>query len=148
MDDTDQFADTDLLMRCMLLAFEYYPMHAGDGSTGAVPTKPTNLTNGSPHEQSINSTTDFTRAASLSATGHLPYTTAILGEDVGIHPSFAATENAHDFLADCMRPTQTRPYDMAWELKALWTVLFGIMLLVAIVGNCIVIWIVLGKRVT
>lgn len=50
-----------------------------------------------------------------------------------------------DFMTECMKPSPKRPYEFSWEQKALWAFLFGVMLMVAIVGNCIVIWIVLGK---
>lgn len=51
-----------------------------------------------------------------------------------------------DFMTECMKPSSKRPYEFSWEQKALWAFLFGVMLIVAIVGNCIVIWIVLGKH--
>lgn len=53
---------------------------------------------------------------------------------------------ARDLLADCLvKPQPKRPFEIPWEQKTLWVVLFGAMLIIAIVGNCIVIWIVLGK---
>ena len=50
-------------------------------------------------------------------------------------------------MSECLTPSVStkRPYEISWEQKTLWAFLFGIMLIVAIVGNCIVIWIVLGK---
>lgn len=48
-------------------------------------------------------------------------------------------------MTDCAKPTRERPYEMSWEQTVFWVVMFAPMLLVAIVGNCIVIWIVLGK---
>lgn len=50
-----------------------------------------------------------------------------------------------DFITDCFKPSPRRPYEIPWEQKAMWAFLFGSMLLIAIIGNCIVIWIVLGK---
>ncbi|KAJ6640304.1 Tachykinin-like peptides receptor 86C [Pseudolycoriella hygida] len=54
--------------------------------------------------------------------------------------------NEGDFMSECMKPSHKRPYEFSWEQKALWACLFGVMLMVAIVGNCIVIWIVLAHR--
>ena len=50
-------------------------------------------------------------------------------------------------MTDCLFPAPTRPYDLSWEQKTVWCFLFGTMLFVAITGNCIVLWIVLGKRI-
>lgn len=51
-----------------------------------------------------------------------------------------------DFITDCFKPSPRRPYEIPWEQKTLWAFLFGGMLLIAIIGNCIVIWIVLGMQ--
>lgn len=50
-------------------------------------------------------------------------------------------------MNECLKiaPITKRPYETSWEQKALWGFLFGTMLLIAIIGNCIVIWIVVGK---
>ncbi|KAI9580786.1 hypothetical protein GQX74_013287 [Glossina fuscipes] len=53
---------------------------------------------------------------------------------------------AIDFLTECLFPSPTRPYELPWEQKTMWAIVFGIMLLVAITGNCIVLWIVTGHR--
>jgi tachykinin-like receptor len=51
-----------------------------------------------------------------------------------------------EFLGDCLFSTKNRkPYELPWQQKILWSLLFGIMLVIAISGNCIVLWIVLGK---
>uniref|UniRef100_A0A1B0AZD6 G-protein coupled receptors family 1 profile domain-containing protein n=1 Tax=Glossina palpalis gambiensis TaxID=67801 RepID=A0A1B0AZD6_9MUSC len=52
-----------------------------------------------------------------------------------------------DFLTECLFPSPTRPYELPWEQKTMWAIVFGIMLLVAITGNCIVLWIVTVKDV-
>lgn len=49
-------------------------------------------------------------------------------------------------MNECSKPAQERPYEMSLGQTALWVVMFAPMLLVAILGNCIVIWIVLGKH--
>lgn len=50
-----------------------------------------------------------------------------------------------DFINECLKSPPVRPYEISVEQKALWTFLFGTMLFIAIVGNSIVLWIVLGK---
>lgn len=60
--------------------------------------------------------------------------------------TFIANHFYRDFITDCFKPSPVRrPYEIPWEQKAMWAFLFGSMLLIAIIGNCIVIWIVLGK---
>lgn len=134
--------DTDLLMHCMLLAFQYYPRMdqlkepplLGDNHTAAVA------------QRLLNSTADDARAHGFGAyVTTATNSTATTASFTTVHPSYAAASNARDFIADCTRASPQRPYDLPWELKALWAFLFAGMLLVAIVGNCIVIWIVLGK---
>lgn len=49
-----------------------------------------------------------------------------------------------DFISECLKSPPVRPYEISVEQKALWTFLFGTMLFIAIIGNSIVIWIVLG----
>lgn len=128
--------DTKLLMHCVLLAFQYYPPHPVANSTAM---------------RLLNESSSDDIGAVLAP----PATTTT------VHPSYATTHNARDFIADCTKTTESssshqlpagsstttttnRPYDLSWELKLLWIFLFSAMLLVAIVGNCIVIWIVLG----
>ncbi|XP_017462280.1 PREDICTED: tachykinin-like peptides receptor 86C [Rhagoletis zephyria] len=53
---------------------------------------------------------------------------------------------AKDFLTECLFPSPTRPYELPWEQKTIWAIIFGVMLFVAIAGNCIVLWIVAGHR--
>ncbi|XP_050337582.1 tachykinin-like peptides receptor 86C [Bactrocera neohumeralis] len=54
--------------------------------------------------------------------------------------------DAKDFLTECLFPSPTRPYELPWEQKTIWAIIFGMMLFVAIAGNCIVLWIVAGHR--
>ena len=49
-----------------------------------------------------------------------------------------------DFISECLFPA-SRPYDLAWWQKLMWTIIFAAMLLVSTGGNTIVMWIVLGK---
>ncbi|EJY57886.1 AAEL017544-PA, partial [Aedes aegypti] len=49
-----------------------------------------------------------------------------------------------EFITECLFPTTKSPYELPWQLKTAWGVVFGAMLLVAITGNSIVLWIVLG----
>ncbi|KAF4517729.1 hypothetical protein B566_EDAN002934 [Ephemera danica] len=50
-----------------------------------------------------------------------------------------------DFLSDCLFPLKPRPFALHWGQKLAWTALFAAMLLVAVGGNTIVMWVVLGK---
>ncbi|XP_059617778.1 tachykinin-like peptides receptor 86C [Phlebotomus argentipes] len=49
------------------------------------------------------------------------------------------------FVKECFR-SATQAYELPWEQKAIWGVIFGAMLFIAITGNCIVLWIVLAHR--
>nr|BAO01084.1 neuropeptide GPCR A34 [Nilaparvata lugens] len=49
-------------------------------------------------------------------------------------------------LHDCLYPNNSHPYFLPWWQKAIWTSLFGAMLLVSTTGNTTVIWIVLAHR--
>lgn len=51
-----------------------------------------------------------------------------------------------EFITECLFPTTKSPYELPWQLKTAWGVVFGAMLLVAITGNSIVLWIVLAHR--
>lgn len=58
---------------------------------------------------------------------------------------FDQSLTARSLIHGCLlKSVPKRPYELSWEQKTLWAILFSIMLAVAIVGNCIVIWIVLG----
>lgn len=136
--------ETDLLMRCMLLAFQYYP-------PSALPQQPL-AHNLSSTAQFVNDTANLVEtgipatiitAITNAATGATA--TTIITTTTTVHPSLEVSDNARDFMADCTRSSPERPYDLSLELKLMWACLFGAMLLVAIVGNCIVIWIVLGE---
>lgn len=52
---------------------------------------------------------------------------------------------SRDFLTECLFPSPTRPYELPWEQKTIWAIVFGLMMFVAIAGNGIVLWIVTGK---
>ncbi|XP_049798193.1 tachykinin-like peptides receptor 86C [Schistocerca nitens] len=47
---------------------------------------------------------------------------------------------------DCVWPPPPRPYQLHWTIKLAWSLLYGLMLSVATVGNSTVIWIVLAHR--
>lgn len=52
-----------------------------------------------------------------------------------------------DRLAQCLEPPPTdRPYLLPWWQQLTWTLAFGAMLLVAVGGNAIVMWIVIGEQ--
>lgn len=73
-------------------------------------------------------------------------------KNVDLLPKFRIISRTHfyfifrDFITECFKPSPRRPYEIPWEQKALWALLFGFMLLIGIIGNCIVIWIVLGRH--
>jgi hypothetical protein len=50
-----------------------------------------------------------------------------------------------EFLSDCLFPLKPRPFALHWGQKLAWTSLFAAMLLVAVGGNTIVMWVVLGE---
>jgi hypothetical protein len=64
--------------------------------------------------------------------------------------TLAETENPvkrtalENLMSQCLFPS-SRPYDLAWWQKLVWTVVFASMLVVSTGGNAIVMWIVLGK---
>ncbi|CAO1429904.1 unnamed protein product [Diamesa hyperborea] len=73
----------------------------------------------------------------------------ILGEIVSKHRSIHVNLILlyfREFITECLFVSPTRPYELPWQQKSAWAVLFGAMLLVAITGNCIVLWIVLAHR--
>lgn len=51
-----------------------------------------------------------------------------------------------DKLSVCLFPGQQKPFDLPWWEKLSWALIFSAMLLVAIGGNAIVMWIVLGEQ--
>ncbi|XP_046605787.1 tachykinin-like peptides receptor 86C isoform X1 [Neodiprion virginianus] len=57
-----------------------------------------------------------------------------------------AREQLRDKLSVCLFPGQPKPYDLPWWEKLSWALVFTAMLLVAIGGNAIVMWIVLAHR--
>lgn len=54
---------------------------------------------------------------------------------------------AKDRLHDCVYPLPEPSHNISWWHKLTWTSVFIAMLVVAIVGNLIVIWIVAGKKI-
>ncbi len=48
-------------------------------------------------------------------------------------------------MYECLFPSPNRRYELPWTQKAAYCVFFGAMLVVAITGNSIVLWIVLGN---
>uniref|UniRef100_A0A182XW37 G-protein coupled receptors family 1 profile domain-containing protein n=1 Tax=Anopheles stephensi TaxID=30069 RepID=A0A182XW37_ANOST len=74
----------------------------------------------------------------------------VLGEMItrsrGYVPKSADLLTLREFITECLFPTTKSPYELPWQLKTAWGVVFGAMLLVAITGNCIVLWIVLAHR--
>ncbi|GAB0086194.1 tachykinin-like peptides receptor 99D [Sergentomyia squamirostris] len=55
-------------------------------------------------------------------------------------------DSIRQFMTECLIPSSTLAYELPWEQKTIWGVIFGAMLLIAITGNCIVLWIVLAHR--
>jgi hypothetical protein len=51
------------------------------------------------------------------------------------------------FLTECLFPTQSRPHVLPWWQKLVWAMVFAAMLAVAVGGNAIVMWIVLGQLI-
>lgn len=52
----------------------------------------------------------------------------------------------HDRITDCVFANQERPFDLPWWQKLFWSLIYAVIVLVAIGGNSIVMWIVLGKE--
>ncbi|CAB3368305.1 Hypothetical predicted protein [Cloeon dipterum] len=65
-------------------------------------------------------------------------------EDNSLHP--VRKKALLQFMSDCLYPAQQRPFALPWWQKTAWSVVFGAMLLVAVGGNTIVMWIVLAHR--
>ncbi|XP_049537972.1 tachykinin-like peptides receptor 86C [Anopheles darlingi] len=74
----------------------------------------------------------------------------VLGEMItrsrGYVPKSDDLLTLREFITECLFPTTKSPYELPWQLKTAWGVVFGAMLLVAITGNSIVLWIVLAHR--
>ncbi|KAL9693792.1 hypothetical protein quinque_013077 [Culex quinquefasciatus] len=74
----------------------------------------------------------------------------VLGEMITLGRSHVPREDEpvtlREFITECLFPTTKSPYELPWQQKMAWGVVFGAMLLVAITGNCIVLWIVLAHR--
>lgn len=58
---------------------------------------------------------------------------------------FFTSWKLRQFMTECLYPSSTLAYELPWEQKTIWGVIFGAMLFIAITGNCIVLWIVLGE---
>jgi hypothetical protein len=65
-------------------------------------------------------------------------------DDLSLHPR--RKQALRQFLSLCLYPDQPRPFALPWWQKTVWSVVFGAMLLVAVGGNAIVMWIVLGEN--
>jgi hypothetical protein len=63
-------------------------------------------------------------------------------DDRSLHP--LRKKALRNFLIECLFPALPRPFALPWWQKTVWSVVFGAMLLVAVGGNAIVMWIVLG----
>lgn len=48
-------------------------------------------------------------------------------------------------MTECLFPSLARTFELPWQHKTAWGIIFGAMLFVAITGNCLVLWIVLGE---
>ncbi|XP_014480178.1 PREDICTED: tachykinin-like peptides receptor 86C, partial [Dinoponera quadriceps] len=51
-----------------------------------------------------------------------------------------------DRITDCVFANQERPFDLPWWQKLFWSLIYAVIVLVAIGGNGIVMWIVLAHR--
>ncbi|XP_055306619.1 tachykinin-like peptides receptor 86C, partial [Sitodiplosis mosellana] len=111
--------DSHAVVNCMLLALKTYPfkiyINDSSGVSAFNPIAELNLTSGP----------------------------TILTAEYSVYGNAPTSASARDFITDCFKPSPRRPYEIPWEQKAMWAFLFGSMLLIAIIGNCIVIWIVL-----
>lgn len=60
--------------------------------------------------------------------------------------SSSRPEHLRDRITDCVFANQERPFDLPWWQKLFWSLIYAVIVLVAIGGNSIVMWIVLGKK--
>ncbi|KAH8341826.1 hypothetical protein KR059_001037 [Drosophila kikkawai] len=70
----------------------------------------------------------------------------LLSSIIDNRDNLGSINEAKDFLTECLFPSPTRPYELPWEQKTIWAIIFGLMMFVAIAGNGIVLWIVTGHR--
>ncbi|KAL7729649.1 hypothetical protein ACLKA6_007925 [Drosophila palustris] len=71
---------------------------------------------------------------------------SLLSSIIDNRDKLESINEAKDFLTECLFPSPTRPYELPWEQKTIWAIVFGLMMFVAISGNGIVLWIVTGHR--
>ncbi|KAH8247549.1 hypothetical protein KR038_006153 [Drosophila bunnanda] len=71
---------------------------------------------------------------------------SLLSSIIDNRDNLGSINEAKDFLTECLFPSPTRPYELPWEQKTIWAIIFGLMMFVAIAGNGIVLWIVTGHR--
>ncbi|XP_030374278.1 tachykinin-like peptides receptor 86C [Scaptodrosophila lebanonensis] len=90
----------------------------------------------------LNSIVNTTLLNSLNRTE----VTSLLSGIIENKDNLESINEAKDFLTECLFPSPTRPYELPWEQKTIWAIVFGLMLFVAIAGNGIVLWIVTGHR--
>ncbi|XP_037924023.1 tachykinin-like peptides receptor 86C isoform X2 [Hermetia illucens] len=89
--------------------------------------------------ESIVNSTDLT---SLNRTELVNFLTEIISSQ-----DYEGTINTiREFMTECLFPSPTRPYELPWEQKTIWGVIFGAMLFIAISGNVIVLWIIVGHK--
>lgn len=120
MEETTSADETQLIMKCMLEALNIIPLKNYSNTLSAL-----NANFTSSHHNDDGTTTMLMMDHQSSY----------------LDRSFTA----QSLINDCMvKSSPKRPYELSWEHKSLWAILFSLMLAVAIVGNCIVIWIVLG----
>lgn len=74
----------------------------------------------------------------------------IVGADLSYYwQSVAPEEVVSDILTHCLSVTSIlttpRPYLLVWWQQFLWTLVFGVMMAMAVGGNTLVMWIILGE---
>eukprot|EP00099_Drosophila_melanogaster_P002031 NP_001097741.1 Tachykinin-like receptor at 86C, isoform B [Drosophila melanogaster] len=90
----------------------------------------------------LNSIVNTTLLGSLNRTEVV----SLLSSIIDNRDNLESINEAKDFLTECLFPSPTRPYELPWEQKTIWAIIFGLMMFVAIAGNGIVLWIVTGHR--
>lgn len=75
----------------------------------------------------------------------------ILTKNTSLTDKHEQDENLTNFLDKCLNKSLldeivTQPYILPWYQQLAWTLIFAVMILVAIVGNLVVIWIIVAHR--
>lgn len=73
-----------------------------------------------------------------------------LGAELAYYgPGVASEDIVNDILNHCLSVTSIlttpRPYLLVWWQQFLWTLVFGVMMAMAVGGNTLVMWIILGE---